>query len=416
MRINSQGHYEYCRWAVKINNRDQQLSIRDIEPTTWFQENMADVRVELLNGRTPGGCTNCTVMEKHNKVSGRQRQLLKIGVQPDNFVPSMISSPWKEVFTKSINDNGYTDQITQDWQIDLGNYCNSACLFCSPVSSSRLATEYKKLGIINQIPLNSWADDPELLEKFISALKDSKRLIYLHFLGGETLITPAFAKILSALIKSGLSQEVSIGFTTNLTVWDDRIIELLLQFREVNLGMSIECFHPVNEYARFGGNLEDTEKYLEKWLDVAEQFNWLTQLRTTPTILTALHLDTVYRYALSKKLVVESCNFLEKPEFMRVSVLPHEYRLQIISRLQNVLNSMTIQEHDLIINGRDRSKVNTYLQQDISSYIKYLNQADDESFRLVDLVRYLKTMETSRKNCILDYIPEYEELLRTAGY
>jgi hypothetical protein len=250
----------------------------------------------------------------------------------------------------------------------------------------------------------------------MSAIKNSKRLCYLHFLGGETLITPAFAKILSALIENGLNREVSIGFTTNLTVWDDSVVNLLCQFREVNLGLSVECLHPVNDYARYGGNLKNTTEYLEKWLSVANQHNWLTQLRITPTILTVLHLDTIYQYALSKKINVESCNFINKPEFMRPTLLPTEYRNIVIDKLQKIANSIDTKSESQLVNTRNQSTIDAQLFQDIDSYVDYLNYAEDESYRLPDLIKYLKTMESNRKNSVLDYLPEYEELFRSAGY
>jgi hypothetical protein len=415
MQINPQGNYKYCRWAMQ-NRQSLKQGLHNTDLIEWFQSGLSGIRNELLNGQIPAGCSDCHVMEKHGKISGRQRQLLKVGVKSEYFIPSMASSPWKGVFNNSLGNNGCTDQIPQDWQIDLGNYCNSACLFCDPHSSSRLAAEHKKLGIIQQLPPNNWVDNPELIEKFLSTLRSSKQLCYLHFIGGETLITPAFAKILSALIDCGLNHEVSIGFTTNLTVWNESVVDLLSQFREVNLGMSIECFHPVNDYVRYGGNLNDTEMYLEKWLGVADQLGWLTQLRITPTILTVLHLDTVYRYALSNKLAVESCNFIDKPEFMRPTVLPLEYRVRVINRLQTVVNSVKVESHAPLVNSRDRFKFDIQLTQDINSYIDYLSNAEDESFRLPDLIRYLKNMESNRKNCVLDYVPEYEELFRSAGY
>ena len=81
-------------------------------------------------------------------------------------------------------------------------------------------------------------------------MKQTKHLAYLHFLGGETVITPAFKIILQALIDNGISKNVTIGLTTNLTVWNQEIIDMLCEFKEVNLGMSVECFDPVNDYVR----------------------------------------------------------------------------------------------------------------------------------------------------------------------
>lgn len=411
MRINNTGHYEFCRWATK-HDRQRELSIREVAPDEWFQHHMSPIRQAMLEGHILAECQHCHEMEQHGKVSGRQRQLLKIGVRDQDFVPALRSSPWIPIFQHSQQNNGDTDQLPQDWQIDLGNYCNSACLFCSPHSSSQLAVEHRRLGLIQQMPSRAWVDDPELLERFLLSLRRSPRLAYLHFIGGETLITPAFRQILRALIDANLNQQVTIGFTTNLTVWRQDIVDLLVQFRQVNLGMSIECLHPVNDYVRYGGELAETQRIMDQWVALAQQNTWLTQLRITPTILTVQHLDTIYDYALRNQLAVESCNFLDRPEFMRATVLPAQYRRQACERIERF-----VIDHDSpVINTRDPSKSELQVSQDAASYIDYLTTAPDESHRLPDLVQYLKLMESSRGNSVLDYTPEYEELFRSAGY
>jgi hypothetical protein len=370
----------------------------------------------MLDGEQLAGCSECYQVEKHGKVSGRQRQLLKIGVTQEDFDKTMLSTPWLKEFKQTKNRDGDTDQLPQDWQIDLGNFCNSACLFCEPHSSSRLASEFKRIGFIKDLPPQAWVDDPASVDMFIDTLERTPRLAYLHFIGGETLITPAFRKILQVLVDNNLCQQISIGFTTNLTTWDSDIVKLLCEFKEVNLGMSVECLHPVNDYARYGSNLATVERMMKRWIDVARQQGWLMQLRITPTILTVLHLDTIYDFAMHEGIAVESCNFLNDPVFMRPSVLPYQYRDSVIARLQAWLDQQTVTTKEQVINTRDPNQAATQILQDAASYVEYLQNEPDESHRLPDLISYLKTMEHSRKNSVLDYLPEYEELFRSAGY
>lgn len=409
MRINNAGHYEYCRWADK-SNRNAGAHIRDVTPATFFQQHMQPIREKFVNGDMPLGCKDCSLMEQHNKVSGRQKQLLKVGVRLDQFEKTLASSPWIDIFADS-----ECTQLPQDWQIDLGNYCNSACIFCSPAASSRLASEWQRIGFIEQVPKPNWTDDPVLVNKFINTLEQSPHIQYLHFIGGETLITPAFKVILRALIKAGLHQTATIGFTTNLITWDNEAVELLQQFSGVNLGMSVEALHVVNDYVRWPATLPKVYKTLESWMDVSKQHNWLMQIRTTPTILTIPHLMGVYDYAWDNNIAVESCNFLDNPTFMRPSVLPMKYRAKIIESMENwiiqrIVNSNTI------INTRDPGVVQQQIVQDLQSYVTYLKNEPDESYRLPELVQFLKRIEASRGNSILTYLPEYEELFRSAGY
>jgi len=409
MRINNAGHYEYCRWAEK-SNRNSGPHIRDMEPNEFFQQYMLPIRQQLLDGTMPSGCNECAQMEQHGKISGRQRQLLKVGVQLKHFEKALSSSPWAPVFT-----NHKFHQLPQDWQIDLGNYCNSACVFCHPHSSSRLAIEWKRIGFIKDLPPANWCDDPVLLAKFISTIEQTSHIQYLHFIGGETLITPAFKHMLCALIRAGLHNTATIGFTTNLTVWSKDVVNLLIQFKGVNVGMSIESLKIVNDYARWPATMPVVMENLSKWIELAQQNQWLLQLRTTPTLLTVGSLLTIHDYAWDKNIAVESCNFLDRPACLRPTVLPMQYRQPIIDNMRAWINRRAT-DSDIIVNTRDPNIAKQQVVQDLQSYVNYLTDAPDESNRLPDMIQYLKRIEAGRGNSILTYLPEYEELFRTAGY
>lgn len=416
VRIKNDGTLEECRWANREDKSDCKKLI-DTDPIEWFQNGMSDFRMQMLAGEVPEICKTCQKMEQHNKISGRQRQLLKTGITKTNFEKSMLSSAWFNKFEQSYQNNGVTDQTPQDWQVDLGNYCNSGCLFCAPESSSKLASEFYKLNLITKMPARNWVDDPQQLEKFLNCIRNSKQIRYMHFIGGETLITPAFKTILQELVALGLNEHITIGFTTNLTVWQQDVVDLLVQFQNVNLGLSIECLHPVNEYARYGGDYETTKQLMDRWVALSEQHNWLTQIRTTPTILSIMHLHTIYDYAWRNKISVESCDFLEKPEFMRPTVLSESFRQQAIDNIQNWINTVDYEYNtDDLVNSRNPDIYQQVLLHDAKSYIDYLTNSADESFRLPDLVQYLKTMENNRNNSVLDYLPEYEKLFKSAGY
>ena len=418
MRINNSGSYESCRWQNKtVETRvNFKHNIRNQTPLDYFQTTMSDLRQQLLEGQAPDICRNCYNMEQHGKVSGRMRQLLKSGIQTSWFEKTLAGSPLRADLDYTNQHQGHTTCTVSDWQIDLGNYCNSACVFCSPESSSRLATEFLQLNMIDQIPPASWCDNPVLIEKFIQDLQASDQLHYLHFIGGETLITPGFEKILTALIDCGLAKQITVGFTTNLTVWRDNIVDLLAQFRNVNLGMSIETMTALNDYVRWPSQIDKVNDLLTRWTKTAKKHNWLVQLRITPTCLTLHELHTVYEYAWQHNIAVESCNFVDCPEFMRISVLPPEQRDDTRQKLSNWINERATLNPDTVINTRDPNRAHDQILQDARSYLNHLDQVPDESDRLPDLVSYLKRLESSRGNSILTYLPEYETLFRSAGY
>jgi len=418
MRITNSGTYEPCRWMTHdgATRVDFTRNIKTVSPLTYFQRHMSNFRTELLQGRAPTICNDCHVMEQHGKPSGRQRQLLKVGVQDKYFEKSLTSSPLRSEFDYSNNNQGRTKRTVTDWQIDLGNYCNGACVFCNPESSSSLATEFKRIGLIEQVPPSAWCDDPELLDQFVTDLTSSPNLQYLHFLGGETVITPGFKKILSALVNADLAKKITIGFTTNLTVWSESVIELLKQFQQVNLGMSIETLTAVNDYVRYPSQHDRTRELLDRWVALGHKHNWLIQLRITPTCLTVHELTTVYDYAWQHSTAVESCNFIDNPKFFRISVLPKNLRESAVDTLRSWIAAHPVTDSDQIVNTRDPTLAQQQIVQDANSYLNYLESAADESHRLPDLVDYLKRLEAGRGNSILTYLPQYEDLFRSAGY
>lgn len=409
MRINNSGHYEYCRWRSKPAPAEQ--SIHSHTPAEYFQQILTPLRQQFLQGNMPNSCQDCQHQEQHGKISGRQKQLLKVGVRLEYFEKSLASSPWAEEFAQG----GITNQLPQDWQIDLGNFCNGACVFCTPNYSSKLAVEQFKLGMITKMPPANWTDSPELIDRFIHTLQQSPHIQYLHFIGGETLITPAFRTILQALIDAGLNRTATIGFTTNLSVWRQDIVDLLSEFCGVNVGMSVECFTPVNDYVRWPVTLDTVYENVHRWVALGQQQQWLMQFRTTPTCLSIKDLLTVYDFAWQHQIAVESCNFLSEPEFLRPAVLPPAHRQEILHRMQTWIADRKVKQQQ-IVNIRDPNHVQQQIVQDLQSYVNYLTNESDQSYRLADLVNYLTKIESNRANSVLTYLPEYENLFRSAGY
>lgn len=375
---------------------------------------MAPTRQAMLDGESLPECNDCHVMEKYGKVSGRQKQLLKTGITVADFEKSCASSPFASEFEKSLQQ-GHTDLVPLDWQIDLGNHCNSACVMCAPASSSRLATEFHRIGLIDKLPVLNWTEDPSRVDMLIDLLCKTPGLTYLHFVGGETLITPGFKKILRALVQHDFRHNITVGLTTNLTVWDPEINHMLCEFKQVHLGMSIDSMTQVNDYVRYPSNIQSVVETMHRWIDLGREQNWIPTIRTTPTALTAGELLAIYKFALANQVGIESCNFLDEPQMLRMSVLPLDVRKQISGEITHWLKDQEL-TRSTVLNTRDPNQLQQSILQDAVSYINYLENSPDETHLLPAMIQYLKKLDQSRGNCVLDYLPKYEELFRSAGY
>lgn len=225
-----------------------------------------------------------------------------------------------------------------------------------------------------------------------------------------------FKTMLHELIKNNIQKECTIGFTTNLTIWDEEINSLLEQFKEVHVGVSIETLSSINDYLRWPSQIGDTTETLQKYVEISNNNNWYLTVRTTPTVFSVSRMTSLYEFCVQNNINIESCNFLDKPEFMRPSVLPRDLKQEAKEKLQQFVGQYTTEDIVKNYNSRDRSDTLNVLLTDAKAWITYLSEAEDESYRAKDLVEYLKKLESSRHNKILEYLPDYEEFLRSAGY
>lgn len=425
LRIDPAGNYLPCRWADALT--PSKYNIRDVSMSEYLNSpDMQSLRMQLLNGQSPDLCGICKSEDSQNKVSGRQRQLLKSAITLGNFEKSLCASPHFDIFDYSHQNQGKTNYVPVDLQIDLGNTCNSACVMCAPQWSSKLAKDYEKLNSLqptifaNHIQIPNWTDDQQLVDKFVDDIEKYPEIQYIHFLGGETLYIKSLYNICNRLIESGFSHNVSIGTTTNCTVYSAELERIIREFKHVHLGLSIESFHKINDYVRWPGDIRIIEGNIRKFLDLRSQTGMHLALRITPSLLTILHLDTVFRFMLENNIVAESCNILYKPTWLRLELLP-KYLIDIIRDKidQVIVDYKLVQSQQTIVNRRRDDLTKQVISEVIFEYKHLLGNlsepanVEEERHKLVIA---LKSFESLRSNKILDYLPEYEEFLRSYGY
>jgi sulfatase maturation enzyme AslB (radical SAM superfamily) len=390
----------------------------------YNSDRMRQLRSALLDGQSPPGCSSCYYQDKFGKLSGRTRQLLKSGVQIDDFDRTMRSSPHYQQFLHSHENSGHGDYQPVDLQIDLGNVCNSACIMCDPVSSSRLHTDYIKLHKINSTlfenpsKYTSWTQNLDILDCFIAELIAIPNLKYIHFLGGETLYDEAFYTICDRVIAAGISKNIIIGTTTNGTIHNNRIDHLISQFKEFHLGISIEAVSSLNDYIRYPGKIDPILSNIDKFLALRSSTGLYVSLRITPNIFTISEIDQLFEYMIEKNVIAESCNILFKPECLRIELLPENIRQQTIDKLdQLIVKYKLIKTSDNNIRKADAiADVIGNVVIDYQQFLAAYTVPKNVDILRQQLVTFLKSFESLRNNSILDHAPNYTEFLRHYGY
>lgn len=426
IRIDPAGNFSPCRWSSDAKPTGYNIATTTINEF-MNSDIMNGVRTALLNGNKLKMCSSCHYEDDNNKVSGRQKQLLKSAITINNFNKTFCSSPHFSQFDYSHEHQGATRNQPVDLQIDLGNTCNSACIMCSPTYSSKLATEYPLLNKQEPLlfkeytPFKNWSDNLIIVDKFVAELATIPNVRYIHFLGGETLYLKSFYLICNKLIEMGISKDISIGTTTNCTVYTPELEDIIRQFKHVHLGLSIEALHEINDYVRYPASIDNVVENIETFLKLREETGIHIALRITPNVFTIYHIDRLFRYMLDHDITAESCNILAEPSCLRIEILPTELLYKTLDKVEQVINEYKLKPADSIINRRSETVRNAVISNIIFEYKVLLENiiknpiADIEEERY-NLVKFINAFESTRNNCILEYLPEYEEFLRSYGY
>ena len=385
---------------------------------------MRELRTELLNGNKPNGCSECYYQDSFGKLNGRQKQLLKSGIKVGNFALTARSSPHYQTFLHSQHNSGHSDYHPVDLQIDLGNICNSACIMCDPFASSRLYSDFKKLNRIsptlfkNPDQYTSWTQDPVLVTRVVNEIVALPNLKYIHFLGGETLYDETFYIICKELIASGKAKNIIVGTTTNGTIYDQRIEDLIKEFQEFHLGISIESVTPLNDYIRYPGKIDVILDNINKFLALRDNSKLYVSLRITPNVFTVSELDLMFEFLIKKNVTAESCNILSDPEVLRIELLPDDIRQDIINKLDALTKKYNFQKTDQL-NARRSDTIPAVIANLILEYQQFISTytvPDNVNELRQKLVEFIKSFESIRHNSIIDYAPNYEQFLRSYGY
>ena len=134
------------------------------------------------------------------------------------------------------------------------NVCNLKCRYCGPHFSSQWAEELAVFPIIKTQELTNYK---QIL------ITDS--LHWMYFTGGEPLVNGEHWQLLEELITSGMSKQISLMYSSNLTTLKYKnkdIINIWRQFKHVQIHCSIDAVGEPLENIRSGTNWEKIKSNL----------------------------------------------------------------------------------------------------------------------------------------------------------
>jgi len=387
IHVNTDGGVYPCCVGWSPDRRTELGKVSESSVEEMFNgEYMRQLRLDMLaSKRREDACTNCYAREDAGFTSARQ------GANKD--FEQVI-----DVLKSNTESDGYVDPKIVSWDIRYSNLCNLKCRSCGSMFSTAWAEEEGLTnGKIYAIP--EGMNDP------MESQYENVEKIY--FAGGEPLIMPEHFQLLLKLIKSGRSKNVTLIYNTNCTILNYKghdLLDLWKNFKWVNIGASIDAMGPRIEYIRKGTRWATIEKNLHKMFDYRnKQQNLGFFYSPTVSIFNVDHLPDMHKYFIETGLADTQTlflfNILLNPPFYSCKILPKEYKLKTIDKIEQHINWCT------------KNNVLSEVIMKYNSIKQYLSDDNDYSNDFTNFVKETKLLDQKRNESFVNTFPEYINLI-----
>ena len=272
------------------------------------------IQQHFLKNSWPAGCIRCEVEEQNNILSKRQ----------------LDHARWQEHYARyDLNSDRWLTA-----SIAFGNTCNLKCITCGSYSSSRWQEEYREIYGQNFQHVKFYRSD--FVDDFVS---QTPGILHLDIPGGEPFLSgvPEQKKLLQHYIDSGQSQDISIHYTTNVTVFPDaEWWQLWSHFREIDMQLSLDGIGARYEYIRYPAAWEDTEHKVHKYIQQEKSIaNLRLSVSHTVSAYNIFYLDEFFTWCHNVGLPGPWLGQVHTPAHMRPTVWSAQARDQIVKHLSN---------------------------------------------------------------------------------
>lgn len=401
-----------CREHHKLypSTDDKKYNVATMSIREWINSQpMKQVRTAILSNEKLSICQQCYLDEEYGPTSRRHRTNQKSVIfTKSNFKESFEQSPGYDKFV------GITPvEMPIDLHIDLGNYCNLTCKMCNSQASSAIAAQEVKWGIENsrQYIGTDWTRDQEVWTRVVTEIVNIPNLSNIHFMGGETLITPRFKDFIQAMLDNNRT-DVGISFVTNGTHYNKELLDMLHSFKRVGIEISIESLTEHNYYQRQGTDTDTVLANIERYVTAGFEIT----LRPAVSALTIGSYWTLLEYALKRKFIVKG-QVAFYPPMMHPTVLPKAIRQAYKQPYLQLLADYALTEsagHDY--NESDANRYRAIIRGQISQMLELLDAPGSAEQHLRELVAHCKKWDTVHKYNALTLYPELAELFTKYDY
>ena len=393
---------------------------------------LKEVRKDMLEGNRSRHCLRCNREDDANQ---RSRRDLEINL---NFKEFTLEDALAVTEEDGSIKHEEVDITSSD--IRLSNFCNLKCRMCGPTESHSWYDDWTKIksdrfeshgtelflekGAKNRFQIKgfnpyAWVNNVDIYEMFSKQTPGMKEI---HISGGEPLIIDEHYKLLETYVKEGVAKNIKLDYNTNFTNIPKKFLDIWPNFREVDVGGSIDGYGALNDYIRAPSKFSALEKTIET-LDKQSSNNVRPWFTHTVQIQNVFYITELIQWVIEKDFV--KFNRLAKgPYFTHHPVHnPLTYNIQSLPESSKKLVKDKIENwcktwwRDYINNLPE-----DWQMRNVSSFADIIKVWDNDKevlykFVCDDLQSIIKFMyggETN-VNALVTYIRETEELDKVRG-
>jgi MoaA/NifB/PqqE/SkfB family radical SAM enzyme len=368
--------------------------------------------MDLISGIKNPACNKCWKNEEAGAFSFRKKS------NNDN------SSIDENILEQVYKNNGHLDSHPKYIVLKIGNLCNLKCIMCNQISSDKIEKEIvlwksKKeqlpqwLNYIDEYDVPDEIRDVRSLsvkstpEKVIAQLEPALSQCYeLELVGGEAFVNPFTNELLEYCINKGIAKNISIQTISNLSLINKKQVNLMKQFKSVDLTASFD--HIDEEKFYFIRHPASYSEFRKNFDSLRADDTIKLKISTTFSIFNIFDIDKIFdefesiRQSINKPLTI-NFNLVSEPNYFDIKYLEESQKIQ----LSNKISSYIEKNRNYKIFCENPSTLG-YVET-IPNYIKEtpgdFSSVVKERTRVLDL--YDKTRNTDYKK-LYPFIEEYK--------
>lgn len=244
-----------CKYQQELDIRERDTLKNVTLKQAYNSERWQSLRKAFLNGEQPVPCKICWEEEKSGVESYRQHFL-----NTDKVDYSFVD------FNQVVVDHPLVVDLK------LNNVCNLKCRICNPYASSTYGKEYQQL-YNTTIDLKYFSSDKIFGTENEKIFTEWAKFIqHIEMSGGEPMTSPENVRMLKMFSEVGDIQNKTISINTNVTHWNDTLINYLTKFKLAKIHLSIDDLGFRQEYHRYPSEWNVIEKNVDKYLELGSKY------------------------------------------------------------------------------------------------------------------------------------------------